>query len=257
MIMAYDKIQEYIDLSNKIFKCLNGEVNKVNNNIKFIISPSDYSNISGRMKNHMVLELYIYKIISDSSNDDIIIKNSILFTIIHELFHADQRMSLFEYECNDDYVDMVEAQVNFMTSIYIINNRVILEELFGFKILIHNIKIFLRRLEDNNNGIYYKRIDMFDYYYETLKYLFKNNIHLLSDLLYYESNIEFHCDEYCSMIKKNNTFNTNTNDFSKIIYDNYLKINRKTHSVDVNKIDGIVIIKSYLKDHLRGIIEFL
>jgi len=257
MMMTYDKVQGYIDLSFKIFQCLNGEVNKVNNNIKFVISPYDSSSISGRMKNYMVLELYIYKIISDSYDSDTIIKNTILFTIIHELFHADQRMYLSEYEDNDDYVEMVEAQVNFMTSIYIMNNRVILEKLFGFKILLHNIKVFLRELECDNNGIFYKRITIFDYYYELLKYLFSNNIRLLSNYLYYERDIEFHCEDNRSIIKKNNLFNTDTNDFSKIIYDNYLKIDRKTHRVGVNKIDGIVIIKSHIKGYLKDAIEFL
>ncbi len=253
--MMYDKIQKYIDLSNKIFQCLNGEVNKVNSNIQFIISPSD-SDIFGEMKNHIVLKLYIYKIISSSYKNDLTIKNNILFTIIHELFHADQRMCLLEYQNNEDYSSMVEVQVNFMTTIYMINNRVILEELFGFKILVYNLKKFLDELQKSNGGISYKRTTIFDYYYEMLNYLL-GHVNPISDLLYYETDIEFHCEYNHSIIKKNDVFNTDTNQFNKIVYDNYIKMNRKNHEFSVTKQNDVVIIKSHIKDYLKDAIEFL
>ncbi|MCK9198631.1 MAG: hypothetical protein M0P49_03420 [Bacilli bacterium] len=252
--MLYDKFQEYIDLSKKMFEYLNGEINKVNNSIILIVSPLD-SDIFAEMKNGITLKLHIYKIISNSP-EDITIKNNILFTIIHELFHADQRMYMLEYQNNDKYVDMVEAQVNFMTAIYIINNRVILEELFSFKILIYNLKLFLDKLQKDNGSISYKRITIFDYYYEMFKYLLGSN-NQISDLLYYETDIEFHCEDNCSIIKKNNIFNTNIDCFNKIVYDNYVKINRKNHEITVTKPNDVVIIKSHIKDYLKGVIEFL
>jgi len=252
--MLYDKFQEYIDLSKKMFEYLNGEINKVNNSIILIVSPLD-SDIFAEMKNGITLKLHIYKIISNSP-EDITIKNNILFTIIHELFHADQRMYMLEYQNNDKYVDMVEAQVNFMTAIYIINNRVILEELFSFKILIYNLKLFLDKLQKDNGSISYKRITIFDYYYEMFKYLLGSN-NQISDLLYYETDIEFHCEDNCSIIKKNNIFNTNIDCFNKIVYDNYVKINRKNHEITVTKPNDVVIIKSHIKDYLKEVIEFL
>ena len=252
--MLYDKFQEYIDLSKKMFEYLNGEINKVNNSIILIVSPLD-SDIFAEMKNGITLKLHIYKIISNSP-EDITIKNNILFTIIHELFHADQRMYMLEYQSNDKYVDMVEAQVNFMTAIYIINNRVILEELFSFKILIYNLKLFLDKLQKDNGSISYKRITIFDYYYEMFKYLLGSN-NQISDLLYYETDIEFHCEDNCSIIKKNNIFNTNIDCFNKIVYDNYVKINRKNHEITVTKPNDVVIIKSHIKDYLKEVIEFL
>ena len=252
--MLYDKFQEYIDLSKKMFEYLNGEINKVNNSIILIVSPLD-SDIFAEMKNGITLKLHIYKIISNSP-EDITIKNNILFTIIHELFHADQRMYMLEYQNNDKYVDMVEAQVNFMTAIYIINNRVILEELFSFKILIYNLKLFLDKLQKDNGSISYKRITIFDYYYEMFKYLLGNG-NPISDLLYYETDIEFHCEDNCSIIKKNNIFNTNIDCFNKIVYDNYVKINRKNHEITVTKPNDVVIIKSHIKDYLKEVIEFL
>ena len=253
--MTYDKIQEYIDLANKMFKYLNGEINRVNNNVIFIISPSE-SDGFGEIKNSITLKLYIYKIISKSYENDITIKNNILFTIIHELFHADQLMYMSEYQSNNKYSDMIEAQANFMTSIYMINNRTILENLFGFKILIHNLKIFLDELKKLNDGIYYKRITIFDYYYEIFKYLLGPS--QISELLYYETDIEFHCGDNCVVIKENNIFNTNTDCFNKIIYDNYVKINRKNHEIVITKYESdLVIIESHIKNYLKGAIEFL
>ncbi len=254
--MTYDKVQEYIDLSNKMFEYLNGEINKVNNNVIFIVSHSD-SLVFGEMRNNITLKLYIYTIIYNSSKIDVTIKNNILFTIIHELFHADQCMNLKEYQVNDEYSNMIEAQANFMTAVYMINNRVILEKLFGFKILVYNLKIYLDKLRKFDYGISYRRTNIFNYYYEVFKYLMGSSTSI-SNLLYYETDIEFHCQNHNIIIKKNNIFNSDILNFNKILHENYVKIDRKNHNIVVTKYEsGLVIIKSHLKGYLRDAIEFL
>ena len=255
--MTYNKIQKYIDLANRIFNCLNSKINQVNNSVIFVISPSD-STIFGEMKTNMTLKLYIYTIIYQPFSNDASIKNNILFTIIHELFHADQLMNLKEYQINDEYSHMMESQANFMTAIYMINNKIILEELFGFNILIYNLKVYLDKLQrEFNSSIIYKRTNIFSYYYEMLKYIIGPS-NPISDLLYYETNIEFHCEDAHVVIKENNIFNPDTSSFNQMVYDKYVKINRNNHEIIITKYEsGLVVIESHIKGYLKGAIEFL
>ena len=252
--MVYDKIQDYIDLANKIFEYFNGRINKVNNNVKFIISPEDKP-IFGEMHGSICLKLYIYSII-ERSTYDLSIKHNILFTIIHELFHADQCLYFEEYNINKDYVDMIEAQVNFMTTVYLINNKIIMEEIFGFPLLIYNLKKYLQLLEEEKTGIRYRRIYLFDYYYQNLRSLF-TSLNQLSDILYYASNINFYCNNNFVIIKKDNIFIEDTNSFRDMVYDNYYRNRKKTHTCSVIKKDGIVCLISHTCKYPVNAIEFL
>ena len=62
----------------------------------------------------------------------------IVYSIIHELYHMDQKSSFLKYIHEEKHHDYTESVVNFMTSSYILNHKIELQEKFGLFIEFKN-----------------------------------------------------------------------------------------------------------------------
>lgn len=124
----------YADLAERIFKFLNGKINRINTNILFIIT--DDIEEYGRLYLRSALMINLNKILKDSSKFIQYSKETnILFTICHELFHADQEViDRFYLDKNNNYSVLKEAETDYRAISYITTNRKDLENILEINI---------------------------------------------------------------------------------------------------------------------------
>lgn len=255
--MQYNEINEYLKFAYKVFEYLNGEINKVNKNVILSIYPYNVGRL-GEMTQRSTLKLYIYDIIERCNNDSNVIKNNILFTIVHELYHTDQFLSPYEYTINQEYNDRIEKQVNYMTIIYLVDNRKRLEENLDVRIMVDHLNQYLKMItNDLVDPIRYKRISIFNYYYEIIRYLFSNLPNNFSDLLDAEPNIHLVCNDEKFIIKKDGVFNENIDELNRIIHENYIKIQRRNHEISLLRKPNFITFKCNTKEFRGNAIEFI
>jgi len=206
----------YKNFAQNVFNRLNGIVNKVNiaSDIKF--SLDDKYN-SYAYNNNCCIIIFLNKILHDHVDDERI-KPVIIDVIIHELFHIDQVIDRNIYNIDTEYTSMIEKQVIYKTSEFIISNYTDLQNIIGEFEITRFRNIYSNIIKEIVAP--YERITLEKLYIDTIKSWANNdvNINLYNNIIVkYKTidNIEY---EIC--IKQNGIYNSDTKKFNSIILNN-------------------------------------
>lgn len=143
-----DEYNYYSNIAFKLFEYMNGRINKMNI-CSFRIEMYDYNkNAYGNINYPNDIYINLGTII-DSWNyeweDSIVTRHDYICTVIswtiaHELFHADQLISMVMYNNDSQYRLKVEGDVQRISYDWVTNNSRVLGEIGGFKCQIRYIK---------------------------------------------------------------------------------------------------------------------
>ena len=130
-----------------LFEYMNGKINKLNNKCEFSIEPLDHTEKYGDIKFPNTIKLYIGNIMNDWNDDwwsfttkDIYVNSVIAWTIAHELAHAEQYISIIDYNVDIDYKNKVESYVQRFSHDWVAYHQEEINNLFGIEIRMENIK---------------------------------------------------------------------------------------------------------------------
>lgn len=271
--------RELGEFSFKVFDYFNGKINKLNPCEQLVINPyTTYGNAytSKRTKlmaayNINYIELGLDVIMGNVSFDHFqykdIVKILIICTIIHELYHADQRIEINMYSKDYNYAIKHEIDVDYMTYIYLLNNYDQINKDLGCEVTPYFMYNYFWETVAYNvdvNSIIsdYTRFNPLQFYNQTFNRLFVDK-NMFTNILYYEQNVnlimanvnEIHNKDYeysQIIIKDEGKFNTDyteINDWiSRICFDR-IQLCKMYNS----KIDDVFVIILYY-DYINPII---
>ena len=191
---------EYIYYSNlacKMFRFINSEINMVNSSCELSVMVYDYiGNRYGEIRFPNCIVVMMGNII-DSWNETwtmyldkkSYIETMIAWTMAHELFHADQFLSMINYTADEEYRNKVEGDVERKSYEWVANNQCRMNEIFGT-----NININAMTSENMPDVSMYERASVKDFYLQTIA-----NI-VIKDFDLFKALKVFTDDEYCSDI---------------------------------------------------------
>ena len=140
-------------------------------------------------------------------------KNSLLFTILHELYHVEQMIHIRMYTINEYYKEQIENQVDYMTCIFIQQHTKYLEDNLNITINLNsistNLHSYLRGYIVNS----YKRHNKISYYENLLDTIIPKSNRDSYSLVKYkllvdeESSIYLTCNSVKYVIKHNGLIN--------------------------------------------------
>lgn len=185
--MTMEEYYEYSNIAFRIFNFMNGKINRLNSQCTFQIDMYDringiYANI--RYPNNVTL--YIGNIIDswDDKYSTIMNKRDYIGTMIcwamaHELHHADQLISMLQYNANPTYKLSVEGDVERASYNWVSNNRRDLSQIGGFAIIIEQLDSNnLPDAEDCN----YRKASIKEFYKQTIANIIIRDFDLFNKL---------------------------------------------------------------------------
>lgn len=246
-------MSDYIYFAFKTFYYLKDKINRLNTNITLQIKndTEEYSSLYLRS----VIYLNIEKIIREL-DDENLIKQNIIFLILHELYHVEQVVDYNYYINDENYRCKKEFEVNYRAINYMINNYNDLENALSVKLNIEHLKYSMDNLFKNN----YFRSDI-DFERITLeKSIIQNLIYLLRDTTFdykllgvynrVTISIDYNDILYKVILRNNNQWSKDQNNF-------LTEIIREIHSRNPIKPESIEIYKSNNFDFIDLIVSFI
>lgn len=170
--MTMSEYHYYSDIARKCFEYMNGRINTMNSQCVLYIDM--YDNINGTYANIRYpnfIFLHVGTII-DSWQDNWhyavdkidYICTCIAWAIAHELHHADQLISMLQYNHNPTYKAKVEGDVEYASYHWVGRNAAALREYCGFNPIIYDIES--NSLPETGN---YKKASIEQFYLQTIK----------------------------------------------------------------------------------------
>lgn len=167
-------VEEYITYSNlatQLFNFMNGRINILNNQCELHIDPYDYitkTNANIRYPNNIFVHIGNIVDSWDERNSKYVNKHDFISTVLswaiaHELFHADQMISMLMYNRNHAYKSSVEGDVERASYNWIAEHANELSQLGGFNVVITELTAV--SLPDETN---YKKTSVKEYYVQTI-----------------------------------------------------------------------------------------
>lgn len=191
--MTLEEYQEYSIIANKLFAYMNGKINRLNSNCVLYIDMYDlihntYANI--RYPNNIFLHLGT---IIDSYTKEIaqyVEKRDYIGTVMawamaHELHHADQLISMLQYNNNPAYKSAIEGDVERASYNWVYNNRADLESIGGFEVIIRSLSSASLPDEKDCN---YRKASIKQYYLQTIANIILRDFNLFNKLTVFSSN---------------------------------------------------------------------
>ena len=169
--MTLEEYHFYSDMATKLFNYMNGNINRMNSKCTLYIDMYDY--IQGTYAN-IRYPNYVYihiGTIIDSWEDDWTrymrkvdyVGSCIAWALAHELHHADQLISMLQYNRNIDYRNEVERDVTRASYDWVAMHSRELSIVGGFNVVITDIDS--NTLEDTAN---YRKANPKEFYLQTI-----------------------------------------------------------------------------------------
>ena len=147
--MTIQEYHYYTDIACKLFKYMNGRVNRINPNCDLRIEMYDFiSNTFGNIKfpNHVTIHIGTiidswdekWCIVTGMTRHDFIC-TCIAWAISHELHHADQLLSTIQYSRNEEYRNKIEGDVERASYEWVKRNSKQLSKIGGFRVVISSL----------------------------------------------------------------------------------------------------------------------
>lgn len=170
--MTIEEYQYYSSITTKLFDYMNGQINVINCQCKLEINMYDlvngtYGNI--RYPNMIIINVGT---IIDSWNDDYIrymnkqdyVGTCIAWAIAHELHHADQLISMIQYNRNPDYKRAIETDVEQASYRWVGVHAREISAIGGFRVVINDLET-----PALNDGIgMYTKASVKEFYLQTI-----------------------------------------------------------------------------------------
>lgn len=169
--MTIEEYQVYAPIADSMFRYLNGRVNTLNSNCNLYIDMYDLVNgTNGNINFPNNILIHIGTII-DSYKDEWryimdrhdYICTLIAWTLVHELMHADQLLSMIEYNNNPEYKSFIENNVENASYNWVLYNAEDLEYEFDFRVILDSIDP-----SDFENCNKYQKADAKEFYFQTI-----------------------------------------------------------------------------------------
>jgi len=246
----------YADLADRIFRLLNGRINRLNTNIFLLIN--DDLESYGAIYLRSVIYINLNKIILSSKGKENTELN-ILYTIAHELFHADQYIEDEQYLNNESYRIKKEDEVTYRAITFILLHKEELEYKLNITI---NSDLLMYKINGLNVMIDSEYIA--DYQRYNLEQIVEKNLIVLLR--------KYYSDDW----KRYDNVAINFGNGKNILNNNFLKLEGSLLNcapsllqslirdfsvfltgvyVKYEMIDNIFVIIIYIKDPVLGIIE--
>ena len=120
---------------NRVFVYYNRRINIIIP-AKLIIDWVNNGTIAGTSSNPNIVYIYPTVALNNSDNNIFTFYYLLLETIIHELFHIDQKIDYFRLKFDKKYQQEIESAVETQTALYIMGHRIEILEQFGMDITI-------------------------------------------------------------------------------------------------------------------------
>lgn len=248
--MTFEEYHYYSDITIKLFDYMNGNINKMNSQCQLYIDMYDYINGTyANIRYPNFIFIHIGTII-DSWDDDWIqymgkqnyIVSCIAWALSHELHHADQLLSMIQYNTNPYYKKSVEGDVERASYDWVANHSKEIYNITGIKIVIRDIDS--PSLPDKGN---YRKASISQFYKQTIANIIIRDLDLFNKLkVFTDDSI---CDDIVLNFNKTDSvviktygeyIGENINLFSSLAYKyaGYYDVYHISVFIDMSKIDG-------------------
>ena len=161
----------YSELTRKLFDFMNGRINVLNKNCELHIDPYDYiTNTNANIRYPNNIFVHIGNIVDSWNNDwarfvtrHDFISTTLAWAIAHELFHADQLISMLQYNKNDRYRRSIEGDVERASYDWVSRHAKEISKIGGFNVIIRELTA--QSLPKTSN---YKKASIKEYYIQTI-----------------------------------------------------------------------------------------
>lgn len=226
--MTNTEFRYYSNKAINIFNYMNGRINIINNFCYLDIGYYDflqntYANI--RYPNNITIHIGT---IVDSWNDNwsnIMTKSDYVCTCIawalaHELHHADQLISMVNYNANIDYKNKVEGDVERKSYDWVFNHSRELHDIGGFNVVIHNLES--PTLPESGS---YTKASVKEFYLQTIANIILRDFDLFNNLKVFSDNydtnsiiLNFNNMDFVQIKNNGEYIPYNINYFSQLVY---------------------------------------
>lgn len=256
--MTVKEYQYYSKMTTNLFNFMNGYVNKINSNCLLCINMYDLVNETyGNIRHPKMVYINVGNIV-DSWNEDwegIVDRHDFIgtilaWTICHELYHADQELSMIKYAKDDSYKKSSENDVEVESYYWVLNHADEVSEVGGFNVVIDCFTTG----SFNFRACRYKSINAKSFYTQTIANIVLRNFDMFNkiDPLVNDSNIDDITLVFGNVdsvdIKKNGEYlDENINTFSSYVYkwasyfDNYIVSVEGYYTRTPNNKPGVIL----------------
>lgn len=223
-----EEYHSYSDIAVKLFNFMNGNINKMNSKCELYIDMYDsinktYANI--RYPNFIFLHIGT---IIDSwedewdiyMNKDSYITSVIAWALSHELHHADQLISMIQYNMSDDYRNSIENDVERISYDWVVAHSYDIYMITGIELSIAEISS-----PSLPSVGYYTRATTAEFYKQTIANIIIRDLDLYARLRIFTDdrlcdNIVLRFNKLDSVVIKSNGeyLSENVNEFSRLAY---------------------------------------
>lgn len=262
--MTNQEYHFYSDIAIKIFNYMNGNINKMNSQCQLYIDMYDlvngtYANI--RYPNFIFIHIGTIVDSWDNDWDEYMNKSSyiascIAWALSHELHHADQLISMLQYNRNPEYKKSVEGDVERASYDWVASHSKEISNLIGIQIVIRDIDS--PSLPSRGN---YTRASVAQFYKQTIANIIIRDLDLFNKLIVFTDDNS--CDDIVLnfnntdtvVIKTNGNYSPeNINLFSSLAYKyaGYFDLYHISAVSNISEINGrkIATVEFMITDNL-------
>jgi hypothetical protein len=230
MLAIEDKVELFElekEMTEYTYKVFNYFQYKINNmftlNLSISMAPNTTvmgSNIFDRVYVDVYTTIMYHNKLNFMTKDKLknLIKFDIIYTVVHEMFHSCQDMDHVKYNHEDDYIECIEGENEFMSYSYIYDNMNIISRDLDVYIdpeyVQGRIHIYFSKYKNN-----YTSASLFEYYISVIVTILHGKLQdecKLKDFKDYHK-IIFQCNNSIFTVKDGKDINTDANLFNSII----------------------------------------
>ena len=230
MKLTINEFHEYSEIAKRVFAFMNGKINILNNRCSISIEMYDFLNKTyANIRYPNNITIYIGTIIDSwipsweiYLNKKDYIGTCIAWALSHELHHADQLISMVQYNRNSSYKTSVEEAVELASYNWVNINKIELSQVGGFNVIID-------KLDSNtlpkNKKCDYRKATVKEYYLQTIANVLLRDLDVFVKLRAFTNDEEADDIILCFsdhdkiIIKENGEYLIeNVNRFSNLVY---------------------------------------
>lgn len=226
--MTVEEYRKYSDLTIRLFNYMNGRINQMNSNCILEIDPYDLVyNTYGNIKYPNRIFIHVGTVIDgwDDAWSSCISKHDYIgcclaWAISHELHHADQLISMIQYNINQEYKKIVEADVERASYNWVVDHASEISSIGGFNVVMDILQSPILPAISH-----YRKASTKEFYLQTIANIVIKDFDLFEGLKVFT--IDSLCDDmilvfnniHTIVIKSNGNFLAeNVVPFSRIVY---------------------------------------
>lgn len=221
---------KYSNIAKTIFEYMNGKINRLNSNCFLNIEGYDFiNNTTANIRYPNTISIFIGNAINSWKDEysSVLNKDSYICTVIawslaHELFHADQLLSMLQYNSNSNYKQSIEYSVETASYYWVLDHSNELEAIIGIPIIIDYLES--SSLKDKNE-YEYRNVGVKEFYLQTIANIVLRDFDLFAKLKIFTNDsiadditIEFNNTDSVLIKKDGEYLLENVNAFSELVY---------------------------------------